>query len=81
MDTFSKTAIVVLTIGSENEQFGASNELNILKAVDELGVGKFNGIICLKNRNESWFLPPPGGAHTGSIVISTTCLKNNFVLS
>jgi hypothetical protein len=30
-------------MGSEYEHFGASNELKILKAVDELGVGNIKG--------------------------------------
>ena len=78
---FSNTCKVVKTIGYENEHFGANNELKILKAVPELGVGNIKGITCLKNLEESWFLPPPGGAQTGIIVVSTTCLKNNFDLS
>ena len=55
--------------------------MNILKAVPELGVGNINGINCLKNLEDSWFLPPPGGAQTGIIVVSTTCLKNSLDLS
>jgi len=44
--------------------------LKILNAVPELGVGNINGTNCLKNLNESWFLPPPGGAQTGINVVS-----------
>ena len=73
-DIFSNTLRVVRTIGSANEHFGASNELNILKAVLELGVGNIKGRSCLKNLEESWFLPPPGGPQTGINVVSTTCL-------
>jgi hypothetical protein len=74
-DIFSKTCNVVKTIGSENAHFGASKELKILKAVDELGVGNIKGNSCLKNLNDNWFLPPPGGPQTGIKVVSTTYLK------
>jgi hypothetical protein len=65
-------------IGYEKAHLGASKELNILKAVEELGVGNINGSKCLKNRKESWFRPPPGGPHTGIKVVSTTYLKNSL---
>ena len=41
------------TIGSEKEHFGASKELKILKAVDELGVGNMSGKSCLKKRKDN----------------------------
>ena len=72
---------MVNTIGSEKLHFGASNELKILKAVVELGVGNIIGNSCRKYRKESWFLPPPGGAQTGIIVVSMISLKKSFALS
>jgi hypothetical protein len=33
--------------------FGAKRELNILKAVPELGVGNIKGKSCLKNLNDN----------------------------
>jgi hypothetical protein len=69
---------VVNTIGSEKVHLGANNELKILKAVESLGVGNINGRSCLKYLNDNWFRPPPGGAQTGTIVVSTISLKNNL---
>ncbi len=66
----SNTARVVNTIGSLKLHFGAKRPLKILKAVPELGVGNIKGTNCLKNLNDSWFLPPPGGAQTGITVVS-----------
>ena len=66
------------TIGSEKVHLGANRELKILKAVDDEGVGNINGNKSLRYLNESWFRPPPGGAHTGIIVVSITSLKNNL---
>lgn len=57
---------------------GANNELKILKAVESLGVGNINGRSWRKYLNDSWFRPPPGGAQTGTIVVSTISLKNNL---
>jgi len=78
LDIFSKTCKVVRTIGSEKEHFGASNELNILKAVEELGVGNIKGNNCLRKRKDNWLRPPPGGPQTGIKVVSTTSLKNSL---
>ena len=61
--------------------FGASKLLNILNAVVELGVGNISGRSWRKYLNDNWFRPPPGGAHTGTIVVSTIYLKNNFCRS
>jgi hypothetical protein len=80
-DIFSNTCKVVNTIGSEKEHFGASKELKILKAVELFGLGNINGTKCLRNLKESWFRPPPGGAHTGIRVVSYTCLKKSLCLS
>ena len=80
-EIFSNTANVVNTIGSLNEHLGANNELNILKAVELFGVGNIKGINWRKNLYDSWLRPPPGGAHTGITVVSSTCLKNNLCLS
>lgn len=78
LQIFSKTFSVVRTIGYEKVHFGANKELKILKAVPKFGVGNIRGRSCLKYLNESWFLPPPGGAQTGTIVVSTIYLKNSF---
>lgn len=81
MDILSKTAKVVKTIGSDRVHFGANRELKILKAVEEDGVGNISGRSRRKYLKESWFRPPPGGAQTGTIVVSIISLKNNLVRS
>lgn len=80
-EIFSNTFNVVRTTGSEKEHLGASKELKILVAVAELGVGNIRGSNNLRYLKESWLRPPPGGAHTGTIVVSMISLKNNFCLS
>ena len=80
-EIFSNTIRVVKTIGSEKEHLGYRRELKIRKEVAELGRGNISGRRCLRKRGCSWFLPPPGGPHTGMRVVSSTSLKNNLFLS
>lgn len=73
--------MVVWTMGYEKEQLGERRELKILKAVEGLGDGNIRGSMWRRKRRESWLRPPPGGAQTGSRVVSTTCLKKSLVRS